>query len=56
MAASADAGMILGVSKPSGDGSIASNVTNPVAMANPMPPLNAVRKAPSMKNWVKIAR
>ena len=56
IAASADAGMIRGVSNPSGDGNIASNVTKPVAMANPMPPLNAVRNAPSMKNCVRIAR
>ena len=50
IAAKADAGMMRGVSKPSGDGSMASRVTKPVAMANPMPPLKAVRNAHSMKN------
>ena len=56
MAAIADAGMMRGVSKPSGDGSIASKVTKPYAMANPMPPLKAVRNAPSIKNCVRMAR
>src|SRR5215471_11848284 len=56
IAARADAGIIRGVSKPSGEGSMASNVTNAVAMARPMPPLKAVRNAPSIKNCVRIAR
>ena len=56
MAATAESGTIRGVSKPSGEGNIASKVTKPTATARPMPPLNAVRKAPSMKNWVRILR
>src|SRR5579864_8459933 len=56
IAANADAGIIRGVSKPSGDGNIASSVTNPVAIASPIPPLKAVKNAPSTKNCVKIAR
>ena len=55
IAANALAGIILGVSKPSGDGNMASKVTNPVAMASPMPPLNAVSivvKSPEdSKEW-----
>lgn len=56
IAASAEAGMIRGVSNPSGDGNIASRVTKPVAIANPIPPLKAVKNAPSIKNCVRIAR
>jgi len=40
--------------KTSGAGNIASSVTKPVARANPIPPLNAVRKAPSTKNCVRM--
>ena len=40
----------------SGDGSMASKVTKATEIASPMPPLNAVRNAPSMKNWVRILR
>ena len=46
----ADAGMMRGVSKPSGAGNMASNVTKPVAVARPIPPLKAVKNAPSLKN------
>jgi len=56
IAANADAGIMRGVSNPSGDGNIASKVTKPVAIANPIPPLKAVRNAPSIKNCVRIAR
>src|SRR5260370_1352199 len=52
----ADDGTMRGVSNPSGAGKAASTVTNAVVIASPMPPLRAVRNAPSTKNWVKMAR
>ena len=54
IAIAADAGTIRGVSNPSGEGSCANAVTKAVTMARPMPPLNPVRKAPSIKNCVTI--
>src|SRR5208282_3298637 len=56
MAMAADDGTMRGVSNPSGAGKAASTVTKAVVMASPMPPLKAVRKAPSTKNCVRMAR
>src|SRR5260370_463278 len=52
IAMAADDGTMRGVSNPSGAGKAASTVTNAVVIASPMPPLRAVRNAPSTKNWV----